>query len=130
MPHVSRLLTTSGPDELFERFGKSLHLNPTAARAVQGVEEEVVIRNPTHPLFGKQFRVHHRQERPGKEPSVFLIFSEELLLRVPVSALTEPVEPPTKLTLTSMAELVSAFRVVSSSCPSMKPLSGPPSQTT
>lgn len=59
-----------------------------------------------------------------------VFYTQEILLRIPSSALTEPQEPPTKLTLESMAELVSTFRVATSSCPPKKPLSGPPSPST
>lgn len=106
------------------------HLNTTPTESADVGIEEVVIHNPTHPLFGRRFRVHHRVHRPAKEPAVVVFFTEEILLRIPVSALTEPLEPPTKLTLESMAELVSTFRVATSSCPSKKPPSGPLSPST
>src|SRR5262249_5831679 len=100
------------------------------ARSVQPDTDEVAICNPTHPLFGQRFRVHHREERPGKAPSVLVFFTEEILIRIPVSALTEPHEPPTKLTLSSMAELVSTFQVAALSSPSTNPPSGPLSPST
>ena len=111
-------------------YRKTTPLNAAPAPSVHLDAEEVVICNPTHPLFGRRFRVHHRIERPGKEPSVLVFFTEEILIRITVSALTEPHEPPTKLTLSSMAELVSTFRVAALSCPSTKPPSGPLSPST
>jgi hypothetical protein len=81
-------------------------------------------------LFGQRFRVHHRINRPGKEPSIQVFFTQEILIRIPISALSEPQEPATTLTLESMADLVATFRVATSSCPSKKPPSGPLSPST
>lgn len=106
------------------------HLNTPPTQSADVSTEEIVIRNPSHPLFGRRFRVHHRSHRPIKDPSVVVFYTQEILLRIPTSALTEPQEPPTKLTLESMAELVSTFRVATSSCPPKKPLSGPLSPST
>ena len=110
--------------------GKFTHLNTAPARNVHPDTDEAVICNPTHPLFGRRFRIHHRDDRPGKEPSLLVFFTEEILIQIPVSALREPQEPPTKLTLASMAELVSTFQVAARSCPPKKPSSGPPSPST
>jgi hypothetical protein len=78
--------------------------------------DEVEITNPTHPLFGRRFRVYKRFCRPGKEPTVQVFFTDEILLRIPTSALRVPNEPLTKLTMESVDDLVTAFRAVAA-CP-------------
>ncbi len=110
-------------------MGKASELDATPPATVHDDVDEVVIQNRTHPLFGRTFRVHHRVNRPGKEPTVVVFFTPEILIRIPVSALSEALEPPTKLTLSSMTELVVIFEVAARSCPSAKVPSGPPSQT-
>ena len=106
---------------------RSEHLDPPPTHAADVEIDEVDICNPTHPLFGRRFRVHRRCNRPGSKHYVQVFYTEEILLRIPVSALTEPLEPPTKLSLASVADLVSTFRVATA-CPQPKPLSGPLSQ--
>lgn len=110
-------------------MGKASELDATPPATVHDDVDEVVIQNRTHPLFGRTCRVHHRVNRPGKEPTVVVFFTPEILIRIPVSALSEALEPPTKLTLSSMTELVVIFEVAARSCPSAKVPSGPPSQT-
>ena len=113
--------------------GWSSQLNPPSTDRPQPDEtedgaDEVAICNPAHPLYGRRFRLHRRCETPGREPFVQVFYTEEILLRVPAWALTEPQEPPSKLSLSSVAELVSTFQVVSA-CPPPKRPSGPPSRT-
>ena len=112
-----------------ETKGKASQLDATPPASVQDDHDEVAILNRTHPLFGRTFRVHHRVHRPGQEPTVVVFFAPEILIRIPVSALSEAQEPPTKLTLTSMTELVVTFGVATHSCPPKKVPSSRPSQT-
>ena len=121
---------TTGDWDLAETpIGKPPILDATLSASVQDDIDEVVIKNRTHPLYGRTFRVHHRVTRPDLEPSVIAFLAAERLIRIPVSALSEALEPPTKLTLSSMTELVVIFEVAARSCPSAKVPSGPPSQT-
>ncbi len=109
--------------------GKASELDATPFVSVHDDTDEVVIRNRTHPLFGREFRVHHRVNQPGKEPTVVVFFTPEILIRIPVSALSEAPGPPTRLTLDSMTELVTTFGVVTASCPPKKSSCSRPSQT-
>ena len=107
----------------------SAHLNTPPTNSPDTDIDEVDICDPTHPLFGRRFRVQRRCNRPGGVPFLHVFYTEEILLRIPASALTVPLEPPTKLTLASVADLVSTFRVATA-CPSQNPPSGLPSQKT
>ncbi len=110
-------------------MGKPPILDATPSASVQDDIDEVVIKNRTHPLYGRTFRVHHRVTRPDLEPSVIAFLAAERLIRIPVSALSEAPEPLTKLTLMGLSELVARFELATSSCPPAKAPSGPPSQT-
>ena len=109
--------------------GKPPILDATPFASVQDDVDEVVIKNRTHPLYGRTFRVHHRVTRPDLEPSVVVFLAAERLIRIPVSALSEAPEPLTKLTLMGLTELVAMCERATRSCPSVKAPSGPPSQT-
>lgn len=125
LPVFRGALSSRAAERMLFESCKTTPLNATPAQSVQLDTEEVVICNPTHPLLGRRFRVHHRIERPGKEPSVEVFFTPEILIRIPLSALTPPTEPPTTLTLASMQEVVATFRVAATSCPPQKTPSGP-----
>jgi hypothetical protein len=107
--------------------GRSEHLSTLSTDSPAIDNDEVDICNPTHPLFGRRFQVQRRYNRPGGVPFLDVFYTEEILLRIPASALTVPLESPTKLTLASVTDLVSTFRVATA-CPSQNLPSGLPSK--
>jgi hypothetical protein len=76
----------------------------------------VVVRDPCHPLFGRRFRVAARpagiagSETRSMGQNMLVFYRAGLQLRLPVAAVELPKTgqaPPTKLTASTIAELVS-----------------------
>ena len=87
----------------------------------------MTVEDPTHPLYGRRFRVASRATRPGSRASYVLVFyRDELLLQIASSALLPPADgrfPRTKITPDAVAELIATARDCGT-CPSTHDTSG------
>src|SRR5262249_12479522 len=97
------------------------------------LDEVVTVQDPTHPLYGRSFRVASRPAaRPGKTASAYVtVFYErgDVLLRIPPDALELSKigqATQTKITAAAAQELVSTARPYAP-CPSIPAASGAPS---
>ena len=84
--------------------------------------------DPTHPLFGRRFRVvtiSHPPHRPGH---VTVAYREGMRLRLPVTAtnlaLGSVALPRTKLTRPALLDLLAAVKECAASCPDQRNASG------
>lgn len=73
--------------------------------------DEVRVEDPTHPLYGKRFRVHSIERGIGgpRRRHALVWYEDETLLRIPLDALTpshQAADARTKLTAESIGELV------------------------
>jgi hypothetical protein len=91
------------------------------------------VTDPTHPLFGRRFRVlsvSHQPQRPGQ---VTVAYREGMRLRLPVLAtnLAPFIAAPfrSKLTRVALLELLALLQECEVSCPDHPDASGPDSLT-
>ena len=122
--------SASSPAKARGRCGRTIKLLDAPLNHSPDVPcEEVTVCDPTHPLYGRTFKVHFRSLRLGAEPIIQVVLREGRLLRLPISALAPPWEPGTKLNLSAVAELVTVFGALAPPlCPSVLSPSGPPSR--
>ncbi len=90
--------------------------NPT----LEGLpKEEVEITNPSHPLFGRQFPLISVSNPPIGEGNVYVEYRGFMTLKIPISATKlgrAPFSLSTKLSLSSLKELVELFKECKESC--------------
>jgi hypothetical protein len=82
-------------------------------------KEEVEITNPMHPLFGHQFPIISVSNPPIGEANVFVQYREFMILKIPISATslgTAPFTLSTKLSLSSLKELIKLFKDTKELC--------------
>jgi len=92
------------------------------------------VTDPSHPLFGRRFRVvtiSHPPHRPGH---VTVAYREGMRLRIPVVATNLApggvLLPRTKLTRAALLDLLGVVKECEASCPDRRNASGADSPTT
>lgn len=95
------------------------HVDTPIKNTTPTTEEEVEVRDPCHPLYGRRFRVAARPSRLlGSGAQYILVFYRPgVQLRLPLAAIDLPKTgqaPRTKLTGSTIAEIVSTFRALRS----------------
>jgi hypothetical protein len=95
--------------------------------------EEVEVTDPTHPLFGRRFRVisiSHPVKRPGH---VVVAYRDGMRLRIPVLATNlipgKPSSPTSKLTRDALLDLLALVKECEGPCPDNRSGSGADSPT-
>ena len=95
--------------------------------------EEVEVTDPTHPLFGRRFRVLSVSHPPQRAGHVIVAYREGMRLRIAVPATNlalPPIAPPrTKLTRAALLDLFSLMKECEGSCPDQPSASGADSPT-
>jgi hypothetical protein len=79
----------------------------------EGLDEEVTVLDPRHPLYERRFQVAQRVIRTGRRGQYLLVFYKDgVLLRLPVSAVELPIEQhtATKVTFETVTELLATAR--------------------
>jgi hypothetical protein len=98
-----------------------------------GESEEVEVTDPTHPLFGRRFRVESISHPPHRPGHVTVAYREGMRLRLPVVATNltpgSVTLPRTKLTRDALRDLLSVLKECESSCPDPRSVSGASSPT-
>ncbi len=82
-------------------------------------KEEVEITNPTHPLFGQIFPIISVSSPPIGEAHVFIEYRVFIMLKIPISATnlgTAPFTLSTKLSLSSLKEIIKLFKETKELC--------------
>ena len=87
--------------------------NTPSSEADESFPDEILVRDPRHPLYGCSFRVVGRTSHRGGNFSPFyeVEYRDGVTLRVPVTA-TEPLAPSAALTKLSMDSLRDLLNVV------------------
>ena len=83
--------------------------------------------DPTHPLFGRRFRLLSVSSSPQSSGNVFVAYREYMILRSPLLATNLALArsaSPTKLTLSAVAELILLAEQCEGLCHSDPPTSG------
>ena len=90
--------------------------------------------DPTHPLFGRRFRVVSISHPPHRPGHVTVAYREGMRLRIPVGATSlasGSVAPPrSKLSRAALIDLLAALKECEASCPDQPNASGAGSPTT
>jgi hypothetical protein len=85
--------------------------NPDPQAAKESTEEttEIEVTDPSHPLFGRHFRVHSVSASSRRSGQVWVVYRRDILLRLPVSATQlappRPFTRSVKLTAAAVQEL-------------------------
>jgi hypothetical protein len=99
-----------------------------------GEPEEVEVTDPTHPLFGRRFRVVSISHPPHRPGHVTVAYREGMRLRLPVVAtnliLGSVSLSRTKLTRDALRDLLSLLKECESSCLDLQSVSGTGSPAT
>ncbi len=84
--------------------------------------------DPTHPLFGRRFRVVSISHPPHRPGHVTVAYREGMRLRIPVPAtnlvLSNTAATRTKLTRAALIDLLSLVKECAASCPDQRSVSG------
>jgi hypothetical protein len=92
------------------------------------------VTDPTHPLFGRRFRVVSISHPPHRPGHVTVAYRQGMRLRIPVPAtnlVQGSVAPPrSKLTRAALLDLLSLLKECAASCPEQRNVSGAASPTT
>jgi hypothetical protein len=92
------------------------------------------VTDPTHPLFGRRFRVISISHPPHRPGHVVVAYREGMRLRIPVLstdlALGNASLPRTKLTRAALLDLLSLVKECEDSCPDQRSASGADSPRT
>jgi hypothetical protein len=76
--------------------------------------EEIEVTDPTHPLFGRRFRLRSVSSSSRCAGQVWVVYRGHLLLRLPLAATslapTRSITGPIKLTATAVQELVAVLQ--------------------
>jgi len=87
------------------------------------------VTDPSHPLFGRRFRVVSVSHPPGSAGQVVVAYREGMRLRLPAPAtsllLVGASPPRTKLTREALLDLLSLLKECEGSCPAQPSASGP-----
>ena len=90
--------------------------------------------DPTHPLFGRRFRVLSVTHPPGRPGHVLVAYRHGACLRVPVLATDlaprASALPRTKLTRAALLDLLALMKECEGLCPDPRSASGAGSPTT
>jgi hypothetical protein len=87
------------------------------------------VTDPSHPLFGRRFRVVSISHPPHRPGHVTVAYRDGMRLRIPVPAtrlaLGSTAPPRTKLTREALLDLLSLLKECEDSCPAQPSASGP-----
>ena len=99
--------------------------------------DEIEVTDPTHPLFGRRFRLRSVSTSPHGTGQVWVVYRDHILLRLPLAATNlarlPSVTCPIKLTAAAVQELVALLQTTPSLCPARPTNSGadsPPRSST
>jgi hypothetical protein len=98
---------------------RTRHVDTPVKNPTPTAEQEVLVRDPCHPLYGRRFRVAARpRQGMGSGARYILVFYRpDVQLRLPLAAIDLPKTgqaPRTKLTGSTIAEIVSIFQALRS----------------
>jgi hypothetical protein len=93
-----------------------------------GKADEIEVTDPTHPLFGRCFRLHAASTSSRGGGQVWVVYRDHILLRLPLAATSLARVPsvvgPIKLTAASVQELVALLQPTPAPCPARPTNSG------
>lgn len=108
----------------------TLFQNPNSEAANKATEkaEKIEVTDPTHPLFGRCFRLRSVSTSPPRAGQVWVVYRDDILLRLPLTATNLAPLPlvlrPVKLTAAAVQELVALLQPTPAPCPAHPANSG------